>query len=303
MIVAGVFLGQAFLTWSRRRRTIGKTPLVALEVIDTAGERAALFSIFVISALASAVTFLVPLYVQVVQGRSSIDTALAVIPFSLAGFAAAVMVVRLIGHVPPRTLARYAFLLVAIGIALLGAVIRGDWSDAAVITGMIVIGIGEGALITLLFNVLVTAAPKELAGDVGSLRGVTNNLATGVGTAVAGALLVALLGASVHRQLVHNEVIPLELKSEINLDSPAFVSNDRLREFLANGRATPEQVEEAMRINTDVRRVALKVTFFAFAGFALLAFFPAGALPGRVAGTEPRRGERLEGEASVASLG
>ena len=40
---------------------------------------------------------------------------------------------------------------------------------------------------TLLFNVLVTASPKELAGDVGSLRGVTQNLAAAVGTAVVGA--------------------------------------------------------------------------------------------------------------------
>jgi hypothetical protein len=47
-------------------------------------------------------------------------------------------------------------------------------------------------LVTLLFNVLVTAAPKELASDVGSLRGTTQNLAAGVGTAVAGALLVAV---------------------------------------------------------------------------------------------------------------
>ena len=43
--------------------------------------------------------------------------------------------------------------------------------------GLITFGIGQGALVTLLFNVLVTAAPKELAGDVGSLRGTTQNLA------------------------------------------------------------------------------------------------------------------------------
>ena len=39
---------------------------------------------------------------------------------------------------------------------------------------------------TLLFNVLVTASPKELAGDVGSLRGTAQNLAAAVGTAVVG---------------------------------------------------------------------------------------------------------------------
>src|SRR5690606_28105686 len=225
---------------------------------------------FVISALASAITFLIPLYIQVVQGRTSIDTALAVVPFSLASFAAAVLVVRLFGVIGPRSTARYAFLLVAAGLAALGSVVRNDWSHGAVILGVIVIGVGEGALVTLLFNVLVTASPKELAGDVGSIRGVTNNLATGVGAAVAAALVVALLGASVHRELVHDETIPLELKIELNVDNPAFVGNDRLREALSSTAATPEQTEKAVQINTAARLVALKVTLFTLAGIALL---------------------------------
>ena len=287
MIVAGVFLGQGFVWWSRLRQSRGKKPLAALEVIESSGERAALFAIFLISALASAITFLIPLYVQVVQGRSSLDTALAIIPVSLASFAAAVLIVRLLGRLGPRTTARYAFLLVAIGVAFLGAVIRNDWSDAAVLAGMLVIGFGEGALITLLFNVLVTAVPKELAGDVGSLRGVTNNLGTGVGTAVAGALVVALLGTTVHRELVHNEWIPAELKVEIHVDRPAFVSNDQLVGALAATDVPAEAVEEAVRINTELRLVALKVPFFTLAAGALLAFFPAGALPAALGAPVP----------------
>jgi hypothetical protein len=45
--------------------------------------------------------------------------------------------------------------------------------------------------------------------------------------------------------------------------------------------ATPEHVAEAVRLNTDARLLALKVSIFALAGLALLAYFPAGALPGR----------------------
>jgi len=66
---------------------------------------------------------------------------------------------------------------------------------------LIVFGLGQGALVTLVFNVLVTAAPKALAGDVGSLRGTTQNLAAAVGTAVAGALLVGLLSSVIPSQL------------------------------------------------------------------------------------------------------
>jgi MFS family permease len=288
MILSGIFLLQAFISWSRRRRDAGEATLVSLDVIGSAAERAALFSILIISALASAITFLLPLYLQVVQGRSSFDTAVTVIPFSIASFIAAVLVVRLHGRVSPHRIARFCFLLVAAGLTLLGATIRNDWSDSMVVLGMIVAGIGEGALVTLLFNVLVTASPKELAADVGSVRGATNNLATAVGTALAGALLIGLLETGVHYDLVHNPRIPHVLRGEVNLDDVQFVSNDRLRRVMARTSATAEQVEEAVRINTDARLLSLKLTFFAFAGLALLAYFPAGALPSYARSELPR---------------
>jgi len=287
MIVCGIFLGQAFFFWSRRRQAIGRAPLMALEVVETPKERSAVFCIFIIGALGSALTFLIPLYIQIVQGRSGLETAVAVIPFSIASFAAAVLIIRLYGRLSPRHLARYAFLVVAVGVGLLGIVIRNEWGTFLVIASMIMAGLGEGALVTLLFNVLVTASPKELAGDVGSLRGTTNNLAAGVGTAMAAALVVGILGTGIHRELVHNPVIPNELKQEVNFDNVPFISNGQLRRVLAGKSATPEQVNEAVRINIEARIVALKVSFFTLASLALLAFFPAGRLPGYVRGEVP----------------
>jgi MFS family permease len=282
MIVCGIFLMQAFVSWSRKRQAAGATPLVALEVLDTLKERSALFCMFAIGALGSAITFLIPLYIQIVQGRSSLQTAVAVVPFSFASFVAAVWVVRLQSQIGAREIARYAFLLMAAALVLLAAVIRNDWSTFAVVAGMVAAGACEGALITLLFNVLVTASPKELAGDVGSLRGTTNNLAAGVGTAVAGALVASVLATSVHRELVDNSRIPMALKTELNLDSIPFISNDQLRSSLARLSADADSVAEAVRINTDARLLALKVSFFTLAGLSLLAYFPAGGLPGRV---------------------
>ena len=62
--------------------------------------------LFIVGALGSAVTFLVPLYIQVVQGRSGLQTAVAVIPYSLSSFVAAVLVVRLFDRVSPQRIAR-----------------------------------------------------------------------------------------------------------------------------------------------------------------------------------------------------
>jgi MFS family permease len=289
MIVCGIFVAQAFLIWSRRRQKKGQTPLVALSVLGAPPERAALFSLFAIGALTSAVAFLIPLYIQVVQGGSSLQTAIAMIPLSAASVAAAVLVVRLHDRVSSRRIARFAFLLATVGVATLAAVIHNDWGKTTVIISMFVLGIGEGVLVSLLFNVLISASPKEQAGDVGSLRGTANNLAAAVGTALASALIVGTLSTSVHRDLAQNSALPIELKQQVNLDDVSFVSNGTLERRLQHATdATPEQVAEAVRVNTDSRLLALKVSFFTLAGLALLAYFPAGALPGRTDALRPR---------------
>jgi hypothetical protein len=130
----------------------------------------------------------------------------------------------------------------------------------------------------------VTASPKELAGDVGSLRGTTQNLATAVGTAVAGALMVGLLNAIVLRGLGGNPVLPPEIQSQVDLDSINFV---HLQEVMGRTTATPAQVAEAVRINTEARRRALKIGLLVMAGLALLTIVPAGRLPDYVPGEVP----------------
>ena len=75
MIVLGIVLGQAFLMWTRRRQAAGKTPLLALEVIDSPQERCAVYALFAVVALEAALNFSVPLYIQIVQGRSPLATA------------------------------------------------------------------------------------------------------------------------------------------------------------------------------------------------------------------------------------
>ena len=279
MIVLGIVLGQSFLAWTRRRESKGRTPLLALEVIDSPQERAAVFAMFAVVGLEAALNFSVPLYIQIVQGQTPFATAIAMLPFNLTVFFAAMLIVRLYGRLTPRQIGRYGFILCAVALLWLAFVVRNDWSEVPVLFGLVMFGIGQGALVTLLFNVLVTASPKELAGDVGSLRGTTNNLASAVGTAVAGALLVGLLSAAVVRHLATNPVLTPELQSQVNLDSVTFVSNDHLAAAIDATDATPEQKMEAMRVNTESRLLALKLGLIAMAGLALLAIFPAGRLP------------------------
>jgi MFS family permease len=202
-------------------------------------------------------------------------------------FFTAMLVVRLYDKVTPRRIGQLGFVICTVALLWLAWVVRNDWSAPVVMIGLIVFGLGQGALVTLLFNVLITAAPKELAGDVGSLRGTTQNLAAAVGTALAGALLVGLLSSMILSQLDDHPALPPELQEEVDLDNINFVTNERLLEIMQGTTATPEQVEEAVRINTESRLRALKIGLLIMAGVALLAIFPASRLPSYKPGEIP----------------
>jgi predicted MFS family arabinose efflux permease len=281
MIIVGIVLAQGFLTWTHTRAERGKTPLLSLEVMDSKHERSAILAFFMISALGPAVNFLIPLYIQIVQGRTSLQTSVIMIPYTLSIFAAAVLIVRSYRLLTPRQIARIGFTMVAVGLTILAFAIRGEWGQLGVVLGLIVLGLGEGSLLTLLFNVLVTSSPKEMAGDVGALRGVANNLSTALGTAFASVAAVTLLTLFVSSALVGNPTIPPSLKAQVALDNIDFVSNDQLVQQMATTTdATAVQKAEAVRINAEARANSLKASFLILAAIALLAILPAGGLPG-----------------------
>lgn len=280
-IAGGVLLAKGFLIWSRRHQAAGGTPLVPLEAFAGSGQRAALLSIFLTAVIGSAITYVVPLYVEIVQGRTALHTAVALLPFAVATFAAAVLVVRISAVVRPGRVAGAAFLAVALGSALLGVTIRNDWSDLLVVVGMAVTGLGQGALGTLLFKLLATNVRRRPEADLTPLCGSAEYLAAAIGTALSSAVVVGVLAGGVQRELADNVYIPEALRAQLDLDSPSFVSNDRLRDVLSRMDATPAQIAEAVRINTAARLDALRVCFFVLAAFAALALMPVRRLSDR----------------------
>ncbi|WP_166997657.1 MFS transporter [Paramicrobacterium fandaimingii] len=279
MVVLGLILGQCFFLWTRRRSRLGKAPLVSLAVLGSGKERAAVYAMFIVVALEAALNFTVPLYIQIVQGRTPLDTSLAMLPFNLTVFIVATLVVRFYKKYSPRAIGVFSFSLTTIALVWLAVVVTNNWETIPTIAGLIVFGIGQGALVTLVFNVLVTASPKEAAGDVGSVRGTTQNLASAVGTALAGAMLVTILGINIGQAVTNNVELPRNLVDQVDLDDVNFVSNDQLREVLDATDATAEEVGRAVEINADARLRALKLGLLILGGISSIAIVPATRLP------------------------
>jgi MFS family permease len=278
LILIGIVLGQAFFAWSHRRVAADKQPLLAMEVLGSREEKNAVIAFLVAGSLGLAVGFLIPLYVQIVQGRTPLYSAVAILPYAVAIAAAGVLSVRLYGRYSPRNLGIASFVLIAIGLALVAFALGTDWSNVAVIPGLLVVGVGEGTLLTLLFNVLVSASPKRLAGDVGALRGVANNVSNALGAALAGVAAVGLLGVFLGSALSQSE-LPSDVQAKVHSGDANFVTDSDLRSALGTSSATAEQVDEAVSVNEDAMLRALRASFLLVAGISLLAIFPAARLP------------------------
>ncbi|HWK52352.1 MAG TPA: hypothetical protein VNR40_20800, partial [Steroidobacter sp.] len=267
----GVVLIKLVLIWLAKRRVGGC--LSVMQLLNTPVQRSMLLSIFTIAAVSSGVTFLIPLYIEIVQGRSSLATAYALIPFTVASFIGALSVSRFSGAAM-RNITRYAFLVVGGGLVLLGGIVRNDWSDASVVVSLAAIGLGEGALATLLFKTIASAAPTEISQDVEPLCSATSHFAAAIGAAIAGALVIGVLSVNVNQHLARDPAIGTELRAHLDLNRVAFISNDRLQQALEQSPLTPERIANAVQINTDARLTALKLSFFGLAGLTFVGFLP-----------------------------
>lgn len=282
LVVAGLICGQAFFVWLRRQKAAGRPAIFSLDVLKGSEERSTTACMGIMLFVGTAANFLIPLYIQIVQGRTSFETSISIIPYTLSIFLASTLVANFYNRFTPRQLARLGFIVVALGLVLLAFTIRNEWSQALVVIGLITLGLGQGTVVALVFNTLLSSARRDLAGDVGAWRGLVHNLSGSVGIAVASVFAVGLLSGLITSSLVNNPTIPAELKAQVNLDNINFVSNDQLKTVLSATTATPEQVDEAVRINAEARLRALRTSLLLLASLSLLAIIPAGRMPNRI---------------------
>ena len=287
LILAGAITGQLFFVWLRSRKAAGKPQIFDLDVLKSGAEKATTFCMAAMLFIGTAANFLIPLYIQVVQGRSSFETSLSIIPYTISIFVANTVVASFYKKFPPRVIAQFGFLLVALALIIIAFTVRNDWGQFFVVLGLILLGLGQGAIVALVFNTLLSAAPKRLAGDVGAWRGLVHNISGSVGIAVMTVFAVGMLSAFISAGLSDHESLPRELQAQFPLDSVNFVTNENLRDVLASTTdASEEQLDEAVAVNELARLQALKVSLLVLSGIAFLAIVPAGRMPTRMGSEE-----------------
>jgi len=282
MIGVGIFLLQAFFSRQADRLKQDRMPLLSPLVLDTPLERSGILILILTMAIPGGIGFAVPLYTQLVQGFSALQTALVLLPFTVFLFGGAIAAANLATHFAPKNIVFIAQLIEAVGLVLLAFIFVNQWDTPFLLLGLGLLGGANGVLTSVLSMVLVSASPPELGSDVGALRGTSSNLGGALGPALVGVVLIAALSSSASGLIERSPNLPEDFKQQVDLSSVKFMSNDQVEQVIS---AVPEldaaTQTELLTINATARLKALRIAMLFTAGLALLGLVPSRNLPGR----------------------
>jgi len=122
-------------------------------------------------------------------------------------------------------------------------------------------------------------AAQALAGGVGTPRGVTQNLATAVATAMVGAIVAGLLSSINVVSAASHSVISAELKAQTDSTNLNFIRDSQVEGRLGAVTATSEELTEGLIISAGAWIWALKIGFLWMSELAPLAIIPCSWLP------------------------
>ena len=139
------------------------------------------------------VSFVVSAYLQVVRHYDAIQTGVIFTAATVGLLASSLAAERLAKRYAQRTLILAGFIVTIAGIGVLLAMVTGISSPSAwaFAPGLLLIGLGLGAMLTPSVNIVQSSFGEEQQGEISGLSRSVSNLGSCLGTAIAGTILVA----------------------------------------------------------------------------------------------------------------
>ena len=136
--------------------------------------------------------FVVSVYLQEVWKYSAIQTGLILTPGTIGILLASAGADRFARRHPQRWLIIAGFLITAVGMALLLALVRAHSGIWTWVPGLFLFGAGVGVMLTSSVNVVQSSWPDTDQGDISGLSRSVSNLGSSFGTALVGSIMVAV---------------------------------------------------------------------------------------------------------------
>jgi MFS family permease len=191
LVGLGVVILAGFFLYARARERAGRTPLVSPALFRNRTSNLGLVTQTVQWLVMQGAFFTISVFLQQERGYSAIQTGLMLVPATIGVLLSSGMAQRMASRHPQRLLIRAGFTLTVVGLALLLALARQDSAVWTFWPGLFLMGFGIGAMLTASVNVVQSAWPEEVQGDISGVSRSVSNLGSSLGVAVAGSVIVA----------------------------------------------------------------------------------------------------------------
>jgi MFS family permease len=297
LLLGGGAVVVLFIVWESRRLQHSRAALVDPRMLKVPRLQGGLTSFFFQFMLQSGLFFVIPLFLSVALGLSAVATGVRLLPLSVTLLASAVGVPRIFPHASPRRIVRIGFALLFLGIVVLLAALDSG-AGAEVVTGpLLLAGLGIGALASQLGAVTVSAVPDSQSGEVGGVQNTVTNLGASIGTALSGAILIAVLTTTFLGSIASNPAVPKELSSQAQVELSAgvpFVSDADLNAALQKADVPPATAHAVVDENAHSRIDGLRAALAVLALIALVALALTRRLPTVQPGDDKTEPEELD---------
>src|SRR6185436_1546385 len=124
-------------------------------------------------------------YLQVERGYDAIQTGVIFTAATAGLLVSSIAAGRLAKRFPQRTLILAGYVVAIAGVGVLLALVAGSPSVWAFAPGLLLIGLGLGAMLTPSVNIVQSSFSEEDQGEISGLSRCVSNLGSSLGTAIA----------------------------------------------------------------------------------------------------------------------
>ncbi|NKQ52320.1 MFS transporter [Amycolatopsis sp. K13G38] len=293
LILAGGVVLRLFLGWERHMLARDREPLVDPGML---GNRQLTGGLTVFSfqfLIQAGLFFIVPLFLSISLGLSTLATGVRLLPLSVTLLLAAMGIPRFWPHISPRRVVQAGLMTLFVSLVVFLAALDAGAGPEVTTVPMLLAGLGIGALASQLGAVTVSAVPDERTSEVGGLQNTATNLGASFGTALAGSVLIAALTTSFLNGVVDNPAVPAQVseQSQVQLASGApFISDAQLRDRLAQAGLPEATAQAIVSANSQARIQGLRASLATLAAAAAAALFFTRRIPRTQPADLTRRG-------------
>lgn len=248
-----------------RRQRDAKSTLLDVNLLKLHVISAGSTIVLVQQLVLTGVIFALSLYVQMNLGYDAIKSGLTLLPLSCGVVLFAAIAGRNFSkRFSPKGIMTSGFVLILIGVIVMGVEARNAMSGFEFAIGLASIGSGIGLIVSQAQNLMLSSVPASSTNETAGIINTFLNTGSALGTSIAGALILVVFISVANTQINASGAFTPSQKSSLNQAVTAnaqIVSNQQLT---AKTNQLPKTEQQALLdINQQARQRSLTTVYYA----------------------------------------